>query len=175
MSDPPTVALGLHTPPTLFPSIDPKLSAGERVDFTCQWLTSYFNHGDLETRSPDALSVDPGSTHRASSILDTHNNLSEILYPPPVTDGSDSYLMGNFESQLLANYRKACFDPAIRVLLPKMKIWELAFDASITTCIMALWHIQDDNTAHGGDLVNFEVVHGANHFVNIFLPFFRRR
>lgn len=168
LQDPPTVALGLHTPPTLFPSVDPNFSASERIDFTCQWLTSYFKHGALETRSPDALSAsaDPGSTDRAPSILDTHNNLSEILYPPPVTNGSDSYLMSNFESQLLANYRKACFDPEIRALLPKMKIWELAFDASITTCIFALWCIQDDNTAHGGDLVNFEVVHGANHFLH---------
>lgn len=67
--------------------------------------------------------------------------------------------MGNFESQLLANYRKACFDHATGVLLPKMKIWELSFDASVPDCIFALRDIQDDNTAHGGDLVNFEVVH----------------
>jgi hypothetical protein len=172
LSDPPTVALGLPARPTWFPLYDPQIPARERVDYTCQWLTSYFKHGALETRSPDALSAYLGSTHRAPSIFNMHNNLSEILYPPPVTDGSDGYLMRNFESQLLANYRKACFDPAPRVLLPKMKIWELSFDATLPNCILALWGIQDDNTAHGGDLVNFEVVHGANHFVSVFLPFF---
>ncbi|KIJ91196.1 hypothetical protein K443DRAFT_14603 [Laccaria amethystina LaAM-08-1] len=166
LQDPPTVALGLPARPTWFPLYDPQIPARERVDYTCQWLTSYFKHGALETRSPDALSVYLGSTHRAPSIFNMHNNLSEILYPPPVTDGSDGYLMRNFESQLLANYRKACFDPATRVLLPKMKIWELSFDATLPNCILALWGIQDDNTAHGGDLVNFEVVHGANHFMH---------
>ena len=172
LSDPPTVALGLHTRPAWFPLRDPQIPARERVDYTCQWLTSYFKHGALETRSPDSLSSYLGSTHRAPSIFNMHDHLSEILYPPPVTEGSDSYLMGNFESQLLANYRKACFDHATRVLLPKMKIWELSFDASVPDCIFALWDIQDDNTAHGGDLVNFEVVHGANHFVSVFPLFF---
>lgn len=171
LSDPPTVALGLHARPTWFPLCDPQIPARERVGYTCQWLTSYFKHGALATRSPDALSAYLGSTHRAPSIFNMHNNLSEILYPPPVTDGSDSYLMDNFKSQLLANYRKACFDHATRVLLPKMKIWALCFDASAPNCIFALWDIQDDNTAHGRDLVNFEVVHGANHFVSVFLSF----
>lgn len=67
--------------------------------------------------------------------------------------------------QAHANYLKACFDHSNRALLPRMKIWSLTGDKTVSFPIASYFFMQDDNIKRGGDHINFKLVHNVNHMV----------
>lgn len=55
--EPPTVSLGLPLPSKIWlPYIDSSIPADSKVPFFTQWITSYWDHGDLSSRTLDTLS-----------------------------------------------------------------------------------------------------------------------
>ncbi|KAI0319536.1 hypothetical protein OF83DRAFT_1170157 [Amylostereum chailletii] len=65
-----------------------------------------------------------------------------------------------------ALYLAACFAPATRARLPKMRVSLLCADATLPFALVALAAVRADDAARGGGLVACEVVPGANHFIH---------
>ena len=78
----------------------------------------------------------------------------------------------NFLPQLHAIYETATFDKTIRARLPRMQIWQITGDATVSFCLAALWSIEDDDKAHGGNNVNYKMLPGMSHFVSLSPQFF---
>ncbi|EAU83888.2 hypothetical protein CC1G_11982 [Coprinopsis cinerea okayama7 len=158
LQDPPSVALGLPIPPGSWgPSLDASIPPKDIIPFTMQWLTGYFDHGDVSPRDPSALSHVVPSTQFVPTIYSMHSQISGIAFPAPVA-GSDGLLMANLGSQLHANYAKACFSSQIRQLFPHMKVYLITGDMTGAFGVVACWQIQDDDAERGGGKVEFELV-----------------
>ncbi|TFK22663.1 hypothetical protein FA15DRAFT_671277 [Coprinopsis marcescibilis] len=168
VQDPPSAALGLPVPGILWlPPNDESMPLEDRVPFTIQWLTSYWDHGNIEQRNESSLSYIVPTTAQVPSIFSMHNHLPSILVPGPFTaTGSDWFTLTNLGPQLLETYRRACFSAEVRELFPHLKIWELVGDLSGAFAIDAYWKTQDDDQAAGGGHINFNVLNGTNHFVH---------
>ncbi|KAI0922398.1 hypothetical protein AcV7_005942 [Taiwanofungus camphoratus] len=172
MQEPPEVALGTYFPPQSWsPQLETSIPTADQNPAFVQWITSYFQHGDLSTRNPDVLQYVLPATFRAPTVFNmTPDQLAGMTYLPP-SSGSDAYIMVNLGTVLLASYKKACYNSTIRQLLPKMNIWEFTGDVTASFAIPAYWSIQDDNTAAGGGFVNFRMIDGVNHFMHWDDPF----
>lgn len=132
-----------------------------------QWITSYFEHGDLTKRDLNLLSYILASTVRPPTIF----NMSAAEIKDTVFDGPDAMVdlpfLINLKSQINASYRKAFFDPATADLFPKLKISLVAGDRSPSWGPAGMWAVQDDEKASelGSGRINFKLVPGVNHFV----------
>ncbi|KAI0828547.1 hypothetical protein BC628DRAFT_1533941 [Trametes gibbosa] len=167
LQEPPTGALGTPLPPKAWtPQIDTTVPAELRDPFFTQWITSYFTHGDLSTRSLDVLSYVIPSTSRVPSIfnMSAEQISSTIHYGQAAT--SDMLFMVYSAAQANANYKKACFDANVRQLLPRMKISVLMGEKTCSFSVIGSWAIEDDDKARGGGFINFRLVPGANHLMH---------
>ncbi|KAH9855498.1 Alpha/Beta hydrolase protein [Lenzites betulinus] len=167
LQEPPTASIGTPLPPKIWsPHIDTTMPEDLRNPFFVQWITSYFKHGDLSTRSLDVLSYIVPSTEHAPSIFSmSADQISRtIQYDPGAS--SDTYFMVFAAPQIHANYLKGCFDADVRQLLPKMKITTFTGDITCSFSLAAHWQMEDENKAHGGGFIDFVMIPGINHFVH---------
>ena len=147
------------------PLLDQTMPEDTRFPFFNQWITSYFNHGDLTTRDVDVLSYVVPAFKRAPTLFGfDEDEVARMTYAPPAI-GSDMTFMVSCGTVINASYKKACFDKAIRGLIPYMKITELCGTATPPFGIPAFWAMQDDDKANGGGFINFRLVPNINHFV----------
>ncbi|KAI0354026.1 hypothetical protein OH77DRAFT_1426430 [Trametes cingulata] len=161
----PTVAIGSPLPPKAWsPQIDHSIPAEDRDPLFTQWITSYFKHGDLSTRDPNVLTYVVPATFRAPSIFRmSDKEIGKIVHEPPAS-GSEMLLMHCTVTQINASYKKACFDPSIRRLLPKMKVTAFTGDVTCWCSLSAHWAMEDDDKAHGGGFIDLEIIQGISHF-----------
>ncbi|EIW56131.1 uncharacterized protein TRAVEDRAFT_39145 [Trametes versicolor FP-101664 SS1] len=166
LHEPLTVAIGSPLPPKVWsPQIDQTIPEELRGPFFTQWITSYFKHGDLSTRSLDVLSYIVPTTLRVPSIFSmTEEEQAKIVYMPPGS-ASDMLFMVFSAAQINASYKRACFDAGVRARLPRMKICAFTGDATCVFSLPAHWAMQDDDKARGGGFIDFKMVEGANHFL----------
>ncbi|THH19421.1 hypothetical protein EW146_g1768 [Bondarzewia mesenterica] len=167
LAEPPSIAFGLPFPPQTFsPQIDTSIPAKARIPAFTLWITSYFQHGDLSTRDTNVLEYVLPATFRMPSIW----NMSSVEIADIIDEGPNSTVETpfalNFMTQALAVYNKATFDKSTRALLPHLKVWEISGDATASFSLAALWSMQDDDKAHGGNNINYKIVPGANHFMH---------
>ncbi|KAJ7162772.1 Alpha/Beta hydrolase protein [Mycena crocata] len=161
MHEPPSIAFGLPLPPSNWvPHSDLSIPADQRDEAFSRWITSYFSHGDLSSRSLDVLSYILPSAHRRPTIYDMSaaERAAMIDHRPVEVPG---VVMS--AAQTNATYRKACYSAEVKRLVPRLKTTLIAGEASASFFQSAMWSIEDDNKAAGGDL-KFVVVPGANHF-----------
>ncbi|KAI8973116.1 Alpha/Beta hydrolase protein [Trametes punicea] len=163
----PPVSIGSPLPPKIWsPQIDQSIPEDLRDQFFMQWITSYFEHGDLSTRDLDVISYILPATSRTPTVFNIpKEQLAAMTYIPPAS-GSDMLFMLSCTSQLNASYKKACFDLNVRRLLPKMKVFAFAGDVTCPFSFPAFWAMEADNEAHGGGMITFKMVKGINHFVH---------
>ncbi|EMD39235.1 hypothetical protein CERSUDRAFT_122663 [Gelatoporia subvermispora B] len=112
---------------------------GEGVAVYTLWLTAYFKHGGLSLRKEEELS-----------------RCVPPKYWPASRDGGH-FQFGN--AVLLYVWPAAA--RKLSSSFPRMK-------ATPSYCWVAYWAIEDDNAAHGGDMVHFKVINRANHFMSQF-------
>lgn len=135
-----------------------------------QWLTAYFQHGDLSTRSPDIIEYVVPATFRPPSIFTmSDTQIAQILSVDQ--NGPDAIWFLSCAAQLHASYKKACFDKDIRAQLPKMTVTTLIGNSSLSFGINAIWQMEDDDAAAGGGLVDFVWIPRSNHFVSVHLHY----
>jgi hypothetical protein len=155
-------------PQNWVPLFDTSMLATAQYSAFVQWVSSYFQHGDLSTRDPDVLSYVTPSIIRPPSIF----NMSQAEYDSIIDIGPnptlDLHLLGLAPS-LEPVFRKATFDKALRSLLPNMKTSFVTGDLSTSFALYALFIFQNENDAAGGDFIKFEVVPGVNHFVSSYI------
>ncbi|EMD39248.1 hypothetical protein CERSUDRAFT_47214 [Gelatoporia subvermispora B] len=167
--DPPAVPLGMsHKIAPWSPQLDTTISKKEGVAFSTFLLTAYFKHGDLSSRKEEELSRFVPSKYRPASIYDMSDADLESMLQAELADISspDMQYFLTCGPQLPASYRKACYDPQVRSSFPRLKVWEICGEATLSHCWVAYWAIEDDNTTHGGDMVHFKVIDRANHFMH---------
>ncbi|KDR73326.1 hypothetical protein GALMADRAFT_142438 [Galerina marginata CBS 339.88] len=160
------IILGLPMPEKNWaPFVVEGIPADKRLPFFVQWLTSYFDHGDLSKRDLDSLEYVVPSTSKPGSIYSMSKaDQEEIICVGQETAIEGAYMVG-FGTQFNANYRKALFNPATRALFPHMKITYLVGDKSGSYAIASLWVLEDDSEKAGKNSINFKVAPGCNHFV----------
>lgn len=128
-----------------------------------QWVTAYFDHGDLSTRDPSQLAcIVPSQTH-----VPTVYNIPPEQWNDIVRQGEDTAtdlaILGTFQGQLLRTYRKAFFDEGI---FPGVRRSVLVGDKSGTFAFFGLWALLDDGEKLGGNVgIEFKMMEGTNHFV----------
>ncbi|KAL6307568.1 hypothetical protein BKA93DRAFT_815892 [Sparassis latifolia] len=124
----------------------PIIPEGEKSLFHRSWLTAYFNHGDLSKRDPKLLSLAAPSLFRRPTIYSmTAEDITELI--------DDSV----FEAR---------FDRATRAVVPKMGVWAVVGDSTLSTCILAWWTMQDEDAGNGGGFINFKMTEGVNHLIH---------
>lgn len=140
-----------------------------------QWITSYFDHGDLGSRDLDVLSYWIPSSSRAPTVfnippafLDAHLRLDADAF-------FDMYFIRGMQEQMKASHRAAFFDDATRKLFGRMKVWLLTGDRAPAWGPAGMWALQDEEKElkKEGSIV-FKVIPGGNHFVRLpdpLLPF----
>ncbi|KAI0644096.1 hypothetical protein C8Q79DRAFT_913914 [Trametes meyenii] len=159
------LALGTPLPPQAWwPQLDSSIPAALQGPASVQWLTSYFQHGNLSTRDPSILSYIVPDIARPPSVFNmTKAQVAQMTNLGPIA-GSDGLLIVNCASLLEASYRKALFDRTVRAALPRMKVSLLVGDVSLAFSLVGLWTVQEDDEAAGGAFVRSRLVHGINHF-----------
>ncbi|GBE88503.1 hypothetical protein SCP_1303190 [Sparassis crispa] len=136
---------------------------GEKSLFHRSWLTAYFNHGDLSKRDPKLLSLAAPSLFRRPTIYSmTAEDITELI-DDSVFEGPNLFLL---MPQHLAAFRKARFDRATRAVVPKMGVWAVVGDSTLSTCILAWWTMQDEDAGNGGGFINFKMTEGVNHLIH---------
>lgn len=146
---------------------DNNIPAEDRYPLWRQWMTSYFEHGDLSERNIDLLSYVVPSTVRVPTIFNMSKaQFNDIVYGDIVAE--EMGVLFNFAPQLKANYRKALFDRTTSILFPHLKISYLAGEFSVSWALVSMWSVQDDDAELGSSLIDFKLIHSANHFVYIF-------
>ncbi|KAI1787182.1 hypothetical protein LXA43DRAFT_1030311 [Ganoderma leucocontextum] len=165
--EPPSVAFGLTLPPQSWsPQIDTSIPENYRQPGFVQWITAYFQHGDLSTRNVDVLEfIQPSIAHVPSVFTMTQAQLDGMT-DVAAADTGDTFIVGYSQAALLPIYKKAFYDETVRAAFPLMKALEFAGDITANFGIVALWQIEDDNTAAGGGFVTSKILTGTNHFVH---------
>ena len=149
------------------PMTDNNIPAEDRYPLWRQWMTSYFEHGDISKRNIDLLSYIVPSTVRVPTIFNISKaEFNDIVYGDKVVE--EMRVLFNFAPQLKANYRKALFDRTTSILFPHLKISYLAGEFSVSWALVSMWSVQDDDAELGSSLIDFKLIHSANHFVYIF-------
>lgn len=166
--DPPSIVFGLPLPPqTYSPELDSFIPAKSQTAAFTIWITSYFQHGDLSTRDLNNLDYAVPATFRAPSIYNmSQSEIADMIDTVPYTT-IDTPMMLGMMPQSNEMYKKALFDKSIRKQLPNMQVWNLIGDATASFGLAALWSMQDDDKAHGGNNVKYKIVPRMNHFVSL--------
>ncbi|KAI0064166.1 hypothetical protein BV25DRAFT_1853507 [Artomyces pyxidatus] len=164
MYEPPSMITGAPVPKgTWLPQFDPTLPTHLQQAMWTPWVSSYFAHSDLSKRDPTVLTVTAPSLTPAPTVY----NMS----PEEIADSVDDTVtelpaLIHATSQQSVIYRKACFEREVRTRLPHMKVTHLCGDKTISSALATLWGVQDDAEVDGGNMVEFNLVPDANHFMH---------
>ena len=167
MTEAPTVAIGSYRPEKLWsPVIDTTIAEEKRIPAFVPWISSYFNHGDLDSQKDEVLEYYVPALDRAPSVYNmTPKEQESAIFVEQ--GGTDMLFMFFLEPQIQDVYKRAIFDKATRARYPNVKIAALCGDTTSPHGIPAFWSMRDDNKANGGDAMQFKWVKGGNHFVRI--------
>ena len=165
--DPPSQGLGFPIPPSgvYFPLKDVPKEA--RASAFAKWVSSYYIHGDLNSRDFSQLNQHEGDPSKKPTT-DTIP-LEELL---TITDSGpgvkcETFLIesGHFLSIYIKQTMKALFDPQIREDWGEHPVWFVYGEASLWDVHYTAWNLEEKVKASE---INFKLVSGANHFVRSF-------
>lgn len=130
-----------------------------------QWVTAYFDHGDLSTRDPSQLACIVPSQTRVPTVY----NIPPQQWNDIVRQGEDAAtdlaILGTFQGQLLRTYRKAFFD-SDGGIFPGVRRSVVVGERSGAFAFFGMWALLDDVKGDGG--IEVRMVEGINHFVGVF-------
>lgn len=163
--DPFLPTLGLPSLPKVWaPLTDPTIPLEERLSMFGSWVTSYFDHKDIEGHDPDALTYVSPSLERHPSIYNmTYEERRSIIEEDAAVP--DTSIVSNFQPQILADFRASLFDPDLRALMPHMKVTHIFGTSSAALSIAAWWAVEVEDKSHGGGFVSFKPLSSANHMM----------
>ncbi|KAJ6615472.1 Alpha/Beta hydrolase protein [Mycena sp. CBHHK59/15] len=164
---PPSLALGLPTPEGwLIPHTDPNISPEARGPAFAKWVSSYFIHGDLSTRSLDHLTysnTDPRKSPTTDS-LEPEDYFAIADFAP--AEKYDSIVgLPPFEPLVFNQMAKALFDSGVRAAWSGAKFWNVYGNAEPWNIIYAAWFLEDRSRAADALAINFKIIEGGNHFI----------
>ncbi|KAI0316477.1 Alpha/Beta hydrolase protein [Amylostereum chailletii] len=165
--EPGTGIAGLPTPSQYWsPAMDTALPASERYPAYVQWMTAYFQHGNLSTRDTSVLSYWVPSAARPPSIFTDPTKMAALITSDPNSYLDQAFLSG-MQAQLRAYHRTAMFDPSTRALFPNMTMAVFSGERSPSWGPAAFWQLEDEAAELGAEgRVAFKVLPGSNHFMH---------
>ncbi|TFK82037.1 alpha/beta-hydrolase [Polyporus arcularius HHB13444] len=160
----PLVALGVpEAPQSWTPQLETSIRPDQAGLIGVQWLTSYFKHPDLSSRSFDGVEWVVPATYRAPTIYNMSDaEIAQILTFEGAMLDATWYMSS--AAQLRASYERACFGSDIKSKLPHMKISVVVGDATLALGLVAAWQIEDDSKRNGTE-VKVKWIKGGNHLV----------
>lgn len=164
------IALGLPSPAKNWvPLLEQSIPEDLRWMAFVQWMTAYFDHGDLSTRDLDVLSYVLPGTSRVPSIFNMSKSDVESMVSAGKEAATDLPFLFLFAPQLQAAYRKTFYEPKTAKLLPHLRVTYVVGEQGPSWGPAALWLIQDHEKEQQSGRVTTKLVPGANHFVCCYL------
>ncbi|KAG6867682.1 hypothetical protein C0993_012450 [Termitomyces sp. T159_Od127] len=164
--DPAPIVLGLPTPDQNWtPFLDTYVPEGLRLAAFGQWVTGYFDHGDLAKRDPSTLSWVLPSASRIPTFFNIPAEKFAEISRYGNDGSSDLPYMIHFMPQLKSAYRKVLDDPEVLNIFPLLKLVLLVGEQSGAFAISGMWAVEDDQKKSNGSQSKIKLVNGANHFV----------
>ncbi|TFK38971.1 hypothetical protein BDQ12DRAFT_698364 [Crucibulum laeve] len=131
-----------------------------------QWVTSYFDHGDLSTHALDVLSyVLPSTSHHGTIYSMTKAEQADIIFDRKEVVVEGMYMF-SFGTQLNFAYQRAFFDQATDKLFPGLKRSHLAGDQTASWRIAGLWVVEKEAQNRGRKDIKCILSKGYNHFMH---------
>ncbi|KAI0700667.1 hypothetical protein C8T65DRAFT_657433 [Cerioporus squamosus] len=165
-SESPLVAIGVpEAPQSWTPQLETSIRPDQAGLIGVQWLTSYFRHGDLSSRSFDGCEWVVPATYRAPTIYNmSDDEIAQILSFEVAMLDATWYMSS--APQLRASYERACFSSDTKAKLPHMKISVVVGDATLALGLVAAWQMEDDSKRLGsGFSLKVKWIKGGNHLV----------
>lgn len=163
--DPAPNTLGLPSAPKdWMPFRDPTIPSDEALAVFAPWVTSYFDHKNIEGREFGALTYVAPSLNRLPAIYNMTSAERGIIIEAD-SAAPDGNIVSNFQPQILADFRASLFDPALRAFVPHMKVTHIFGTSSAAFSVAAWWAVEAEDKTHGGGFVSFEPILGANHLM----------
>ncbi|KAF9483196.1 alpha/beta-hydrolase [Pholiota conissans] len=165
--EPPPVTFGLpNAEKNWMPIFDVTIPEAPRIQMVAQWITAYFNHGDLTKRDPNALEYVVPATDKSPSIFNNAQADMEGLECYTQDACLDVPLFA-FADQFKAIYRKAIGCAEVMQLFPDLKIAFVVGERSPSFAWVGLWAVQDDQKEIGSTkIIHYKVIPGANHLIH---------
>ena len=102
MTEAPTVAIGSYRPEKLWsPVIDTTIAEEKRIPAFVPWISSYFNHGDLDSQKDEVLEYYVPALDRAPSVCYFFALASKLYIEAGILLGG-FVCLGQFLHQFLA-------------------------------------------------------------------------
>ncbi|KAJ3794253.1 hypothetical protein GGU11DRAFT_690187 [Lentinula aff. detonsa] len=161
-------ALGLPAPAQNWVPLDisdPTIPAAHQYTAFAQWVTAYFDHGNLSSRDPDVISWVVPSSFTPFTIFNMTVSQYNTIVDTSINPALDADQLA-LAPVLEANYRASNFNSTLRGLLPHMENWFITGTRSASFGPYCIWVVEDDNAAAGGGFVNFMTIDGVNHFMH---------
>ena len=165
--DPPSQGLGIPMPSSgvYLPLKDvPKEARGAAF---AKWVSSYYKHGDLNSRDFSQLNQHEGDTSKkpTTDTIPLEELLTIIDSGPGIK--CETFLIESdvFLSLYMKQTMKALFNPQIREDWGEKPVWFVYCETGIWDVHYAAWNLEKKDKSSE---INFKLVPGANHFVSRF-------
>ena len=153
-------------PNAWMPLIEDTIPAEDKIPAFANWITSYFEHGNLSTRDLNVLSTVVPSNKRVPVIYEFNDEETTEIITEIGTTMDLALLAESFVPLFQQQYRKAVFNATTRAFWKDMEVVAVTGNSTSNLSIAAFWTFQMDTEAQGGTLVQFKLLPGPNHLVS---------
>jgi len=163
--DPPFVAFGLDMPNGgYFPLFDPEIPASEKGWRFMKWVSTYFEHGNLNAKDPSMLEYRPSANRPSTVARLTEEELASLVDRAP-SQRSEMPIFTRCKPILNRLTRHAVCSEVVRAAWPQLSIWYLSGAQSSGLAVSTAWEIENWVRNSDGLKIKFLELPGANHFV----------
>lgn len=150
------------------PIFDTNIPEKDRIPMVAQWITAYFDHGDLTKCDLNALEYVVPATDKCPSIFNNSAGADMRDLQCYSEDACSDIPLFAFSEQFKAVYRKAMGGEEVMRLFPNLEIAFLVGDRSPSFAWVGHWSVQDDQKEIGSKkVIHYKVIPGANHVVSV--------
>ncbi|KAG6889207.1 hypothetical protein C0995_002667 [Termitomyces sp. Mi166 len=158
-----TSLLGIANPLSGYsPLFDDKLSPRQKALEFSEWVSAYYQHGDLSLRDISELQLSQGGhllskqpttqTMTPAELESTASLTADLKY--------DTLLIApDFRPVLEAQTNALLFNSQVQQAWGKPDVWCLYGEASVWPCIYGSWYLEQRSNE-----IFFKILNGANHF-----------
>ncbi|KAF7331333.1 AB hydrolase-1 domain-containing protein [Mycena kentingensis (nom. inval.)] len=181
----PSVALGIPLPSTEhlpIPHTDPTIAPADRPAAFARWVSAFFAHGDLSTRSLSALTYHPAAEPTPTLARMSAEEVASMVDYAPGQRYDDAVGLPQFAGVVKDIVQRALWDGRVRNAWRRLRpglgihptggasgggLWVLYGTAEVWNVIQAAWVLEDEAKMHPqpGMEMRFAVMQGVNHFL----------
>lgn len=165
--DPPFVTFGLDVPNGgYFPLFDPEIPASEKGWQFMKWVSTYFEHKNLNAKDPSMLEYRPSDANRPSTVARLAEEELASLVDRAPSQRSEMLIFTRCKPILNRLTRHALCSEVVRAAWSQLSIWYLYGSQSSGLAVSTTWEIEKWVKNSDGLKIKFLELPGANHFVS---------